>query len=192
MGIASSITSSEFRFNSGALSLDLAATVRRRASEPYDALAEPGAVARWLKEARITAAILRLSRDEEAAVLALREAIWSAAAAMTDRSRIPRAAITTINRAAAHPLAVPYLAATGRRAFLTDDPFSAAISVIARDAIEILAGARRIKACAQPNCRMLFVDASPTGRRRWCSMDRCGSRAKGAVFRSRKERKHER
>jgi len=38
---------------------------------------------------------------------------------------------------------------------------------------------------------MLFLDVSPSVRRRWCSMDRCGSRAKGGAFRQRlKESSH--
>lgn len=50
----------------------------------------------------------------------------------------------------------------------------------------------RIKACAQPGCWMLFLDASRSSRRRWGSMDRCGSRTKGETFRHRhKEDRHE-
>lgn len=190
---APSISSSEFRFNAGSLAFDLTATVRRRASEPYDALARPGAVARWLKEAGVTTARLHLNSYEEAEVTALREAIWAAAEATTKGGRLPKSALATINRAAAHPLAVPRLGPTGGCTFLADDLFHTALSVIARQAIELLTGAlaRRIKTCAQPDCRMLFIDASPTGRRRWCSMDRCGSRAKGAAFRSRHGGEHE-
>ena len=48
---APSVHWSEFRFNSGRPCLDLPATVRRRASTPYDVLAPPGEAARWLAEA---------------------------------------------------------------------------------------------------------------------------------------------
>ncbi|MGX9431404.1 MULTISPECIES: CGNR zinc finger domain-containing protein [Bradyrhizobium] len=54
-----------------------------------------------------------------------------------------------------------------------------------RDAIDLLAGpqARLIRTCDEPDCRMLFVETSPEGRRGWCSMTRCGSKVKGKVFR---------
>jgi predicted RNA-binding Zn ribbon-like protein len=50
---------------------------------------------------------------------------------------------------------------------------------VALSAIELLTSAKewgKIKEC--PGCGWLFLDASKTGNRRWCSMDECGSRAK--------------
>lgn len=56
----------------------------------------------------------------------------------------------------------------------------AALSVLARDAIDLFGGplARRVRVCAAEDCGLLFVDASRPGRRRWCSMQRCGNLAK--------------
>lgn len=36
----------------------------------------------------------------------------------------------------------------------------------------------RVRECPGPRCGWLFVDDSPGGRRRWCSMASCGNRAK--------------
>lgn len=36
----------------------------------------------------------------------------------------------------------------------------------------------RIHRCAGPGCGWLFLDTSPNRRRRWCSMEACGNRAK--------------
>lgn len=36
----------------------------------------------------------------------------------------------------------------------------------------------RLRACANPKCRWLFLDDSKAGSRRWCSMSSCGNRAK--------------
>jgi len=50
---------------------------------------------------------------------------------------------------------------------------------VAISAIELLTSAKewsKIKEC--PGCGYLFLDASKTGNRRWCSMDVCGSRDK--------------
>jgi predicted RNA-binding Zn ribbon-like protein len=43
----------------------------------------------------------------------------------------------------------------------------------------------RLRICANPGCRELFVDRSPTGRRRWCDMRTCGNQAKAAGYRQR-------
>ncbi len=57
-------------------------------------------------------------------------------------------------------------------------------ALTANSAIELLAtGAReRVKTCAGETCRWLFLDESPTGRRRWCSMSLCGNRAKARRY----------
>jgi predicted RNA-binding Zn ribbon-like protein len=76
-----------------------------------------------------------------------------------------------------------------RPEYLTDAPIDAGLSAVARDAIDLFTGpqSKLIRTCAEPACRMLFVDSSPGARRRWCSMTRCGSRSKGAAFRVRHE-----
>jgi predicted RNA-binding Zn ribbon-like protein len=45
---------------------------------------------------------------------------------------------------------------------------------------DLLAGQRlqRLRLCANPKCRWLFVDDSKSGTRRWCTMRSCGNRAK--------------
>ena len=45
---------------------------------------------------------------------------------------------------------------------------------------DLLASARldRVRRCANPECGWLFLDDSRAGKRRWCSMQSCGNRAK--------------
>ena len=45
---------------------------------------------------------------------------------------------------------------------------------------DLLTGRRlaRVRQCANPQCRWLFIDESKAGTRRWCSMTACGNRAK--------------
>jgi predicted RNA-binding Zn ribbon-like protein len=47
-------------------------------------------------------------------------------------------------------------------------------------AADLLAGPGRavVRCCANPRCRVLFLDESRTGNRRWCSMAGCGNREK--------------
>lgn len=37
---------------------------------------------------------------------------------------------------------------------------------------------RRVRACANAECRWVFLDDSKSGNRRWCAMSSCGNRAK--------------
>jgi len=52
--------------------------------------------------------------------------------------------------------------------------------VLADSLVELLVDLdpRRLKECDGERCGWLFYDASPTLRRRWCSMRTCGNRAK--------------
>jgi predicted RNA-binding Zn ribbon-like protein len=43
----------------------------------------------------------------------------------------------------------------------------------------------RLKACAGPDCRSVFYDRSKNHSGRWCSMSRCGNRAKVRAWRER-------
>lgn len=49
----------------------------------------------------------------------------------------------------------------------------------------------RLRVCANGGCRYLFVDRSPTGRRRWCDMRTCGNQAKVARHRARAREQHD-
>ena len=54
------------------------------------------------------------------------------------------------------------------------------LAPIVWSAADLLAGPRRarVRTCANPQCRWLFLDDSKAGTRRWCSMSSCGNRAK--------------
>lgn len=51
---------------------------------------------------------------------------------------------------------------------------------ILRAAADLLASTQlpRVRECAGEHCGWLFVDTSKSGRRRWCTMEDCGNRAK--------------
>jgi len=59
--------------------------------------------------------------------------------------------------------------------------------MIARSAAEMLTDGPldRLKTCAGEACGWVFLDATRNGRRRWCEMEVCGSRAKMRRFRRR-------
>ena len=101
----------------------------------------------------------------------------------------PRPAdIAAINAAAAAPPLVPALRTDGSGTTVVDPTAAAALATIARDAVDLFGGslAHRIRVCSAEDCGLLFVDTSRPGRRRWCSMQRCGNRAKIRTHRARR------
>src|SRR6267143_1267451 len=70
----------------------------------------------------------------------------------------------------------------GRVQYLPQGPRD--VAAWAEAAGELLAGGdpRRLRKCANPNCRLMFYDESKAGRRRWCSMRTCGGQAKARAF----------
>jgi predicted RNA-binding Zn ribbon-like protein len=92
----------------------------------------------------------------------------------------PRPAdVAVINEVAAHPPLVPALRPGGGTTVVAPT-VAAALATVARDAVDLFGGplAGRVRMCAADDCGLLFVDTSRPGRRRWCSMERCGNRAK--------------
>lgn len=45
----------------------------------------------------------------------------------------------------------------------------------------------RLRKCANPECRMVFLDETKNGKRRWCSMSVCGNRSKVKNYKLRRE-----
>jgi predicted RNA-binding Zn ribbon-like protein len=162
----------------GRLSLDLWSTLLWRYRAPVEQLQTPDDLVRWLDEAgvRPVPAVVR-DRDVRAA-RTLREAIYAVAHDRIAGRPLDEELLATINATAARPDPAPALAAHGGAAWSADAPVSAALSRIARDAIELLAGPSdgRLRECAASDCAFLFLDASRPGTRRWCAMNRCGNR----------------
>jgi predicted RNA-binding Zn ribbon-like protein len=183
-----------FAFDAGTLCLEFATTGGEGYRKAWETLHEPADLAAWAARSRLGAAArvdpagMRLTPADLAAAGLLREAIWSAG---TDRAlgRLPqRADLVAINEAAAAAPMTPVIdLADGQRTWAAPITGSQLLSTVARDAIELLTGpmAARIRQCASHACSLIFVDTSPPGRRRWCSMERCGNIDKQRALRTR-------
>lgn len=124
-----------------------------------------------------------------AGALALREAIDAALTATVAAGRVPEDAVRCINEWIAAGPDRPVLR-IGAGVAVLSPPRAArtprgALALIAADAAELLGtGLRdRLRICPGPGCRGRFLDDSPAGRRRWCSMAVCGNRSKAAAYR---------
>lgn len=146
----------------------------------------PSDLADWFSASPLQLGKIQVSSEEFKRALSLREAIWRIAESIR-QSETPRAEdIDTINRVASTPDLPPQLLRDGlQQAWHSPATAAAALSLIARDAIDLFSGElrSRIRACANPNCGLMFVDTSRPGKRRWCLMKRCGNMAKTSRYR---------
>ena len=182
---------------SGSLALDFLNTVRISRGRQIDLLGTADDLLAWLGRAGLlrdrrlahsvaSSAPARLLLTE---AHRLRAEIRTLVDACSLRSAIPEGTIFAVNR---------LLEASHRTARLTIAPeglllveHEAGDSVLAILAPIALAASRlvttadpsRIRQCAAERCTHWFVDMSKGGRRRWCSMARCGNRAKAAKHR---------
>jgi predicted RNA-binding Zn ribbon-like protein len=119
-----------------------------------------------------------LHEDDLDTARRLREAIYALVHDRLAGRALTAAHIATVNAIAAHPDPAPGLTARGELTWSAEAPAAAALSRVARDAVELLSGpsTARLRECAAVDCAFLFFDTSPPGRRRWCAMNRCGNR----------------
>lgn len=170
-----------FRWVGGRASVDFTATLGNRGGRPVERIGEPADLARWFREAGLADATPDVSGSDLSHARELREALYQV---FTD----PGADLEVLNHWATRPVPGGRLDRRAGRITLhpphTDVP--GLLSLLARDGAELISGplAARVRECARDDCRLLFVDESRAGRRRWCSMDTCGARTKMARHRA--------
>ncbi|HVJ01496.1 MAG TPA: ABATE domain-containing protein [Sphingomonas sp.] len=177
-----------FHFRGGHPALDLVATrIGRLKPVQRELLAEPGDLARWLvaaglAEEGLTADAADLERGQD-----LREAVHAIVDARLAGRGDPPGEVARLNAIAAGSPAMLRLGLDGR--VHTEGDATARLAALAREAVLLLGGdqALRIRRCEADGCAILFLDTSRSGERRWCSMKRCGNKAKVAEFRRRRQ-----
>lgn len=176
-----------FHFETGRLCLNFTATLAERHGTSFDRWHSPGDLARWCAEAGLLAPA-RITDKDLAKARELREAIYRLVQARAGGKLTRPVDVALVNNWAAQPVAAPMLDGKGTSiTHAARDPLAANLSAIARDAIDLVAGPdlARLRECAEHSCSVLFVDLSRPGKRRWCSMNRCGNKMKKAAFRQR-------
>lgn len=176
-----------FLYISGRISLDLSHTGGKRSVQgaAFEQLHTTHDLERWLAGSEINISIDIKSKDLDQAH-ELREAIWYAAHAITQKKDIDSYDREIINQFAAFATPVTQLGKDTVARWSSPTPFQAILSYIARDAIDLLGtkSKERLRECANTRCPLLFVDTSRPNKRRWCSMERCGLMEKTHRFRS--------
>jgi predicted RNA-binding Zn ribbon-like protein len=177
----------------GRPSLNLVATLGRRHETPVERIPDAAALARWFVAAGVLPTAPAVNEAHLVQARQLREAINSLVRSVMSGSPVSGEPLDIVNGYAVRPDLPPQLGVEDGRPILTTPPgadVASALAAIARDAVRLLGGpqAVRIKECEHPDCSLLFVDETQSGRRRWCSMDRCGNLAKTAGYRARRRR----
>jgi predicted RNA-binding Zn ribbon-like protein len=185
------------------LFIDFANTVRRTRGRIDDIIPDADALLDWLRghgllsaRGRATeAARLRRDADEAERRLErfrhLRDLLHETADDISEHGAPRGEQITKINHVLRHGLHYHQLKPepSGTRYEITQvgDRLDQARAAVASSFAHFLAddAAERLRICANEACRWLFVDRSPTGRRRWCDMRTCGNQAKVARHRAR-------
>jgi predicted RNA-binding Zn ribbon-like protein len=166
---------------------------------PLDRLGVAGDLLRWAAAAGVVddAAVRRLpagwSAGREAAGLlrdakALRMVVRAALTALAAGKALPAETLPALNHALASGPSRLRIEARGRGYATVREPLdptpAAILAPIAESAAWLLehGDAALVRRCENPACIRFFYDTTKNRRRRWCSMDGCGSRAKAAAY----------
>ena len=169
---------SEFTLLGDALWLDLVNTARGRSASPPDLLPDPAAYHRWTKAEKLVP-------DADAvpfpAILAFRRELTLLAEALSAGRQPPSSAIAAINARLSGQSGREQLVRTAGAwalPFAPDRPPPALDAVARSAAVSLADRTRTVRQCASDPCSLLFLDASPTQSRRWCSSIACGGRGR--------------
>ena len=124
----------------------------------------------------------------------VREALRELLDATVDRRPPESSALREVNRALRAPYMIELVPAPDGVSLdhrHDGDPIYGALARLSEAvARELTQGdPQRLRICANDECRWVFRDYSPAGRRKWCDMSTCGNRAKAARHRERQKMK---
>ncbi|MFE4367388.1 CGNR zinc finger domain-containing protein [Streptomyces sp. NPDC056835] len=179
-----------FRFDPGTLCLELLMTGGPGIYARHEVLHDPAALVEWVRRSRLAPGlerVLSLRQEDVRDARTVRDALLRLALDRARGGELAAADLAVINAAAAEPPLVPRIASDGTRAWAPGATGPGLLSTVARDAVDLFTGpfATRVRECAAHDCYLLFVDTSRPGHRRWCTMERCGTRNKVRAHRAR-------
>nr|WP_256415830.1 MULTISPECIES: CGNR zinc finger domain-containing protein [unclassified Frigoribacterium] len=163
-------------------------------STPWDGLLLPADLDDWIGE-RFDGIAGSAGDRELADARGLRDAVARLAVAAADGTSTDPDDVDTLNLFAALPDVPPSLEGGRRQAGAGRLRLGQAMASVARDAVTLFTAVgfvggpdSRLRRCTNEACGLVFFDESRAGSRRWCSMQRCGNRAKVRAHRARAAR----
>ncbi|EME54242.1 CGNR zinc finger domain-containing protein [Amycolatopsis decaplanina] len=182
-----------YRFDPGSLCLELMLTGGPGPYERYEIAHTPSDLAVWFTGSRLalTAPLteVRIRPAELTALKELRDTLYRVAPTLARGEAPSDDDLVLLNSATAATLRPLVDPKTRQLAWAPPVTGNQLLGAVARDAIGLVAGERsgRVRECSADDCHLLFFDTSRSGNRRWCSMERCGNRAKIRAYRARTE-----
>lgn len=175
----------EFRTGYGRDWLDFAVTlIGRYTDDPHDLIETSAGLRAWLKAWDLAPAT-PVTADDVAQARALRDALHQLARAAATHSEPEPGDVRTVDQALGADAPVRLRRQEGSLTASRPATAREALARLARQAVDDLTGPHpaRLRACGDEECSGIFVD--PTGRRRWCSDERCGVKARVRAHRAR-------
>ena len=166
------------------LATSFTGTLSERYGDAVERIPTPDRLIDWLAVSGLAVESCTTAQLERA--WELRESMHAAATAAARRDPLPVSAVQIINDRSAQGRAAAVLTPESTRQWRLGSTSAVedALSVIAADAIDIIAGERdgKLALCASPTCQAAFFDTSQSRTRKWCDMNTCGNRQKKARF----------
>jgi predicted RNA-binding Zn ribbon-like protein len=188
--------------------LDFVNTLEFEKGSPHDHLTDAHVAVAWMQEHSLLhretadALVEGIAGDDEAAsrllqrVQKTRGALRELLDAAVDRRPPSDSALREVNRALRAQYVyelVPAADGVSLDHRHEGDPINGALARLSEAVARELTqdDKERLRVCANDECRWVFRDNSPAGRRKWCDMSSCGNRAKAARHRERQKQKLE-
>jgi predicted RNA-binding Zn ribbon-like protein len=174
-----------FRTGYGRDWLDFAITlVGRYEDVPLDLVDAPDRLRAWLTQWGL-APTGAVTADDVEAARTVREALHGLARAAAAGTAPSRHDVRVVDQCLSHDAPVRLRSGHDGLAPRRPRTTNEALARLARQAVDDLSGpnAARLRTCGDEECSGIFVD--PTGRRRWCSDERCGVKARVRAHRAR-------
>jgi len=188
------MTESPFFFIANLPCLDFVNTEPVLRGERVDLLASYDDLLSWCVAADLPVGDVarRASGSERDAVLRqairLRATLRDAAERLVAGNGIGEETVKTVNRILASRPVFAQLSRQGKRYRTQLEPVSPEplhlLVPVAESAAWLLEHGERslLRKCENPECVLFFYDTTKNRKRRWCSMDACGSRAKAMAY----------
>jgi predicted RNA-binding Zn ribbon-like protein len=190
----------EFQFIAGNLALDFVNTIGNRLGEPRNYLDTCVNYQKWAARAgfRQDHNLPQITPRQLETISAVRESLHRIFRSLATGSSPSPSMLAPLNEGLA--------AVAGKRLLYSqkgritwrwhtnqNDP-DLFLGPVLVSAAELLVGGlwTKLRQCDGETCGWLFLDRSPAGRRRWCSMADCGNRAKFRTFYSKRRIKNAR
>jgi predicted RNA-binding Zn ribbon-like protein len=180
-----------YTFDAGTFCVELLVTGGPGPYAVWEVLHTPADLVAWLRDSRLAGSAplpdLRITPAELARIKDFRDTLWTVAADVAHGRPLAAVDLAALN-ACAGPVPVPRIDPTTRALeWVAPVTGTQVLGAAAAEALTMLAGdaTDRLRECAGDNCKLIFLDTSRPGNRRWCSMQRCGNRNKVRSHRGR-------